>query len=238
MASKLKAEGKVPTLKGQEAEDKVLEYLKRMNRPYGAVDVAANLKGAVPKTAVQKILVALAEKGDLVQKTYGKSTFFVANQANLEVVPAEKLAALESQTKVIVEGNKQLTMDVKALTAELSKAKTTLTNEELTSQIQSTESEIALVSSRLEPLRSGAQPISAEELQKLQLDWEKWKAGWIRRRKVFQTLWGLVTDPLPPQDAETLQESLGIEYDTPEHRAIEQGPLFHAHRQGLKRKRS
>jgi 26S proteasome regulatory subunit, ATPase 3, interacting protein len=43
-----------------------------MNRPYGAVDVAANLKGAVPKTATQKILSALAEKGELVQKTYGK----------------------------------------------------------------------------------------------------------------------------------------------------------------------
>lgn len=44
----------------------------QMNRPYGAVDVAANLKGAVPKTATQKILVSLAEKGDLVQKTYGE----------------------------------------------------------------------------------------------------------------------------------------------------------------------
>lgn len=43
----------------------------QMNRPFGAVDVAANLKGAVPKTATQKILVALAEKGELVQKTYG-----------------------------------------------------------------------------------------------------------------------------------------------------------------------
>ena len=42
-----------------------------MNRPYGAVDVSANLKGAVPKTATQKILLALAEKGELVQKTYG-----------------------------------------------------------------------------------------------------------------------------------------------------------------------
>ena len=43
-----------------------------MNRPYGAVDVSANLKGAVPKTATQKILLALAEKGELVQKTYGR----------------------------------------------------------------------------------------------------------------------------------------------------------------------
>ena len=48
----------------------------QMNRPYGAVDVAANLKGAVPKTATQKILVALAEKGELVQKTYGTPAFW------------------------------------------------------------------------------------------------------------------------------------------------------------------
>jgi 26S proteasome regulatory subunit (ATPase 3-interacting protein) len=56
-----------------------------MNRPYGAVDVAANLKGAVSKTAAQKILVALAEKGELVQKTYGRldCSLFVSALDNL-----------------------------------------------------------------------------------------------------------------------------------------------------------
>ena len=79
------------------AENKVLDYIKRVrvfwahtyspsahmiidhdhdreqqiNRPYGAVDISANLKGAVPKPATQKILLALAEKGDVTQKTYG-----------------------------------------------------------------------------------------------------------------------------------------------------------------------
>lgn len=43
-----------------------------MNRPFGAVDVSANLKGAVPKTATQKILLALSEKGEVTQKVYGK----------------------------------------------------------------------------------------------------------------------------------------------------------------------
>ena len=74
----------------------MLEYVKRvsslyldtprnphsqmqMNRPYGAVDVAANLKGAVPKTATQKILVALAEKGELVQKIYGEFFYWPLN---------------------------------------------------------------------------------------------------------------------------------------------------------------
>ena len=44
-----------------------------MNRPFGAVDVSANLKGAVTKPLTQKILAALAEKGEIVQKTYGVS---------------------------------------------------------------------------------------------------------------------------------------------------------------------
>ena len=53
----------------------------QMNRPFGAVDVSANLKGAVPKTATQKILVALAEKGEIVQKTYGASLLWVVSTA-------------------------------------------------------------------------------------------------------------------------------------------------------------
>lgn len=42
-----------------------------MNRPFGAADVSANLKGAVPKATTQKVLLNLAEKGALTQKTYG-----------------------------------------------------------------------------------------------------------------------------------------------------------------------
>jgi 26S proteasome regulatory subunit (ATPase 3-interacting protein) len=66
-----KAKNDVKVLKGQEAEDAILQYMKRMNRPFGAVDISANLKGAVPKATTAKILASLAEKGAIVQKTYG-----------------------------------------------------------------------------------------------------------------------------------------------------------------------
>lgn len=46
-----------------------------MNRPFGPTDVSANLKGAVPKTATQKILASLSEKGELTQKQYGGHEF-------------------------------------------------------------------------------------------------------------------------------------------------------------------
>ncbi|KAG6813129.1 hypothetical protein H0H92_013753 [Tricholoma furcatifolium] len=143
MSSKTKAECKVPVLKGQEglfhyvSRDDMLTPTKaedKMNRPFGAVDVAANLKGAVPKAAAQKILVALSEKGLLTQKTYGKSgsnksclyapihdgilgktTFFVVNQLSIESVPKEVLAVLEAEQKLIDEENKMLAADIKAM---------------------------------------------------------------------------------------------------------------------------
>lgn len=48
--------------------------------------------------------------------------------------------------------------------------------------------------------------------------------------------WQLATDALPPQDAAVLSEDLGIELDTPEHVAVERGPLC-AIQNSLKRKR-
>ena len=47
----------------------------------------------------------------------GKTTFFVANQANLEDVPAEKLKQLEEEHKAIDEANKVLAADLKAANA-------------------------------------------------------------------------------------------------------------------------
>ncbi|KAG1718946.1 TBPIP-domain-containing protein [Suillus lakei] len=253
MASKAKSSD-VKVLKGQEAEDAILQYLKRMNRPFGAVDVAANLKGAVPKATTQKILVALAEKGEIVQKTYGKTSFFVANQASIDAVPADKLTELEVECKAVEESNNVLAVEVKAITAELSKLKNCPTDEELEAQIASTKEGMLQLTDRLVPLHSGAPLISAEELVKVDADWAKWRAEWIRRRKTIGTsdassrvadyigsFWQLATDSLPPQEADMLLEDLGIEFDTTEHKTLEKGPLCAIQgtnaRDNLKRKR-
>lgn len=47
----------------------------------------------------------------------GKVTFFVANQANLEDMPAEKLKALEDEHKRIEEANKILGAELKTASA-------------------------------------------------------------------------------------------------------------------------
>lgn len=49
--------------------------------------------------------------------TTGKTTFFVANQANFEDMPADKLKALEDEHKAIEEANRALLIEVKAANA-------------------------------------------------------------------------------------------------------------------------
>ncbi|EIM91602.1 TBPIP-domain-containing protein [Stereum hirsutum FP-91666 SS1] len=222
MASK---KSDVKVLKGQEAEDRVKQYIKRMNRPFGAVDVSANLKGSVPKTATQKILLALADKGDVTQKVYGKTTFFVANQSTIPSIPVETLATLEEECKALDESNKVLSVEVKGLSNELAKLKSTPTDEELGKELQAAEESAAKLQSHLLPLRSGTPLVSAAELKEIDQEWTKWRAEWVRRRKVWKTLWALISDSLDTSSASELLEDLGVEQDTAEHVAVERGSL-------------
>ncbi|KAG6331255.1 hypothetical protein ID866_7834 [Astraeus odoratus] len=244
MASKAKNPD-VKVLKGQEAEDAILQYMKKMNRPFGAVDISANLKGAVPKAATAKILVALAEKGQIVQKTYGKTNFYVINQAHVDTVPEEELAVLEAECKAVEEENMALAAQVKQLSAgghrQLAKVRCTPTDDELRAQLVEAEETVRRLQESLAPLRSGKPLISNEDMAQIDADWEKWRAEWVRRRKVFMSFWQLVTDAMPPQDATALAEDLGIEFDGSEHAALERGPLCtplpRSNKTSLKRKR-
>ncbi|OXG20485.1 hypothetical protein C366_02019 [Cryptococcus neoformans Tu401-1] len=108
----IKKETKEKQVKGDEAEEMVLSYMKEMNRPYASADVVANLKNQVPKTTAVKILATLAEKGQLTVKTYGKQLLYLYNQSLLSVLDKEELSSLDGQIKSfqseLEEGKKSL----------------------------------------------------------------------------------------------------------------------------------
>jgi len=54
---------------------------------------------------------------------------------------------------------------------------------------------------------------------------------------IHDRFWQLATDSLPPLDAATLSEDLGIELDTTEHSALERTELSSKMANPLKRKR-
>ncbi|CAJ0649251.1 17239_t:CDS:2, partial [Entrophospora sp. SA101] len=73
---------KVPAAKGDDAEQMVMEYLRKQNRPYSAT---------VTKTVAQKVLNSLVEKNEINCKPYGKQYVYYIKQDQLESPSSEEL---------------------------------------------------------------------------------------------------------------------------------------------------
>ena len=71
------------------------QYLNKQNRPYNATDLQANLKAKhnISKPAVVKALASLAQKGEIVEKTYGKQVIYAAIQPE-EATSGEEMEKL------------------------------------------------------------------------------------------------------------------------------------------------
>ncbi len=84
-------------MKGNEvqASDTILEYLKKTNRPYSAIDVFNNLKEKIPKTLVVKLLNSLVENGKITGKLYGKQWVYVSRQDLLECPTQEEISKMD-----------------------------------------------------------------------------------------------------------------------------------------------
>ncbi|CAE6415717.1 unnamed protein product [Rhizoctonia solani] len=177
---------KAPVLKGKDAEDAVLKYLKKTNRPYGSSDISANLKNAVSKAATQKILLSLAERELVTQKTYGKATYFVAPQSSTSEFAPDEVESMSADLEKTKELVKERAADVKRLNAELAKVKSSPTDDNLKHMLEETQNQIELLTRTLEPLRMGQTPISESDLAQLDADWVRWRAEWVKRKKVFK----------------------------------------------------
>ncbi|KAG9128074.1 hypothetical protein FRC07_005214 [Ceratobasidium sp. 392] len=193
---------------------------------WAVADISANLGNAVSKPATQKILLALAERGAITQKTYGKATYFVALQNEADALPATELAELKSELERARETLKEKQLEVKRLGTELTKIRAVPTDAEIEAELANVQVQIDLAENALEPLRAGCQaPVSEADLAKLDARWMRWRNEWLARRKVFKTIWEMRTDTMSRDESERLMEDLGIELDTPEHLELERSTL-------------
>jgi 26S proteasome regulatory subunit (ATPase 3-interacting protein) len=58
----------------------ILNYLQQQNRPYSAIDISANLKNRVTKTAAAKLLKDLHDRGEIEGRVAGKGFVYHAVQ--------------------------------------------------------------------------------------------------------------------------------------------------------------
>ncbi|OWT40675.1 hypothetical protein J008_01863 [Cryptococcus neoformans] len=225
----IKKETKEKQVKGDEAEEMVLSYMKEMNRPYASADVVANLKNQVPKTTAVKILATLAEKGQLTVKTYGKQLLYLYNQSLLSVLDKEELSSLDGQIKSsqseLEEGKKSLRHLQCELASKTALPKTT----ELEKEIGRVKSENSITLGALIPFRGTSEgqstitPMSAEDIQRIDKDFMRWRKEWVDRRKVYKEFISQLIEFGQVSNISEFEEELGVDKDDQIATEVEQG---------------
>ncbi|KAL1922338.1 uncharacterized protein VTP21DRAFT_9877 [Calcarisporiella thermophila] len=207
-----KAKKPATAAKGDDAENTVLEYLRKQNRPYSATDVFNNLHGAVAKTAIQKILNALNEKGEVSSKTYGKQTVYVISQDQFENPSQEDFDRMDGEIEELKKQIAEVKDQNKQLQSTLSGLNSSLTNDQIEERLKELAAENAKNEERLATLRSGAKPISQEERERINKAFETNRQLWRSRKRLFNDIWSAVTEHFPGNPKE-LMEEIGIEQD-------------------------
>ncbi|CAG8765179.1 6301_t:CDS:2, partial [Acaulospora morrowiae] len=95
-----------------DAEQKVLDYLRKQNRPYSVTDISNNLHNAITKAAIQKALTNLVDKEEVGCKTYGKQSVYVVKQVRITNSQLNemdvKIEELKKEVNDYKDRNKQL----------------------------------------------------------------------------------------------------------------------------------
>jgi 26S proteasome regulatory subunit (ATPase 3-interacting protein) len=215
--------------KSLDPNKEIRKYLSQTNRPYNATDVQNNLKGKLSKAQVVKALADLAANGVIHQKVMGKQTIYVQKQDDLPCPDPEELRSLDKEIEAIREKLSVLKEEVKSKTASLSTLKGSKTTSQIKESIEAIKIENQQMTDRLTNLQSGnVKPISPAEKAKIDKDYELMRKEWSSRKKMFNNIWGQITNAdllMKPKD---IMEEAGIETDEMVNADLKKDPLVKA----------
>ncbi|KAH0480485.1 MAG: hypothetical protein KVP17_001839 [Porospora cf. gigantea B] len=186
-------------LDAEEARGLVLAYLRSQNRPYNAQNISDNLRGAMPKAAVQAAADELVVQGALQGKTYGKFRVYMAAQPEVTPETPRDFEALAERVR-------ELRLELKQVHQQLTEATTTPTDEELAA-------DIGRISARLETADRHLVPtpcLEAAEIKALQSDHAALHKLWSQRKR--QCL-DLLSEIGAEMSQACLIEEIGLETD-------------------------
>ncbi|CAI2173380.1 5817_t:CDS:2 [Funneliformis geosporum] len=204
---------KAPAAKGDDAEQMVLDYLKKTNRPYSANDISSNLHGAVTKVIAQKVLGNLVEKTEVCCKPYGKQSVYVINQDQFESPSQEELNDMDvkiDELKKEIDGYKEKN---RQLTSELTTLNNSLTNDQCEERIKTLTEQNKKYEERLEELRSGTKKFSVDDAKLIDDKFERNRKFWKQRKRMFDEIVSTMLENIDMKKNVFEDEELGIERD-------------------------
>jgi len=194
------------------------QYLIKQNRPYNATDLQANLKAKhnISKPVVVKTLSALAAKGEIVEKTYGKQLIYGSKQPEV-AADAEDLQNLKTETEALKQKLSELREALKDVNAEMAALESAPATSDLPKNIANLDIQFAKHTSRLEKYRANPSMMpNKADIATIDNNFNNVKKVWMQRRKAGQSMCDILTDAMQLDQVaarEWLEEEQGIEFD-------------------------
>ncbi|KAH6873084.1 Tat binding protein 1-interacting [Alternaria rosae] len=210
MAPRKKTEEKATA---NEAADLVLEYLRKQNRPYSAIDVSANLHNKVTKASAAKILKDLHEQKAIEGRAAGKQIVYHALQNAAEACTTEQLAALDETILDLRTQTTTLVAVAKNLRSSLSSLNSTLSTADLIANAHTIETEKEQIEARIDGLKKGkAKKVTTSEREAIEKEWKKSIRVARRREKIAKEMWEKIEENLnDPQEIEKHREMFDLD---------------------------
>ncbi|XP_070779635.1 homologous-pairing protein 2 homolog [Enoplosus armatus] len=192
----------------------ILAYLNEKNRPYSAQDVFCNLQKqhGLGKTAVVKAMELLALEGKIKEKTYGKQKIYFADQAQFKDVKDADLKAMDCQISELNAEVQSFTQSCRQLDAEVKELRSSLTTEEMMSEIQELKAERSGYRARLEKIKSATNHVTPEEKEKVYKERDVYVKEWKKRKRLASDMINAILEGYPKSKKEFLDEA-GVETD-------------------------
>ncbi|XP_075942567.1 homologous-pairing protein 2 homolog [Anarhichas minor] len=192
----------------------ILGYLNEKNRPYSAQDVFCNLQKqhGFGKTAVVKAMELLALEGKIKEKTYGKQKIYFADQSQFTNVNEADLKAMDGQISQLSAEVQSLTQSCRQLDAELKELSSSLTTEEMMSEIRELKAECSGYRARLEKIKSATNHVTPEEKEKVSKDRDVYVKEWKKRKRLASDMMDAILEGYPKSKKQFLDE-VGVETD-------------------------
>ncbi|CEL06672.1 hypothetical protein ASPCAL09844 [Aspergillus calidoustus] len=190
----------------------ILDYLRRQNRPYSAIDVSTNLHNKSPAYAV-KALRDLHQKKEIECRVAGKQTVYHATQEESDETSADAIAAMDEEIQRLQEELPGLKEEEKKVQAELSSLNAVPLLSELRTELEKLESEKESLAASLAKVHGdGEANGSPQETEAVRKDWKLWQVQARVRERICRDLWLKCSETLPEGTTrEELWERLGLE---------------------------
>ncbi|KAL6233503.1 hypothetical protein BDW75DRAFT_187302 [Aspergillus navahoensis] len=191
----------------------ILDYLRKQNRPYSAIDISTNLHNKVTKTYAVKALRELHQKKEIECRVAGKQMVYHALQEEMDEAGPDAITAMDGEIQSLQEQLSGLKENEKKIQGELNSLNAIPLLSELRTEIKKLEEGKESLAARLAKVHGdGSAEVSPQEKEKVRKDWKIWKNRDRVRAKIYRDLWRKCSETLPEGvTREELWESLGLE---------------------------